>query len=290
MVGSSAVFAALGAAACFGAGTALQHRSAVGAPARHFLRPRLLAHLLTRPQWILGSAFAGVGLVLHVLALDLGQLAVVQPLLVTTLVFALPVSAALERRAIRVRELVWAAATIAGLTLFLLVARPGPPRHAVDLDDPGLVLLPVLALVGLAVIWSRYGSPWRRALSLGLAAGACFGVLAALVKVIVDQLAAGGPAVVATSWPLYTLLAVGGVGLVLNMSAFQAGPLGASLAAITITDPVVSVALGVSGFGERIAGAPGDIVAEVVGLLLMSVGVAATAQSAAGRGEAVSTR
>lgn len=284
MGASAAIWVALGAAACFGGGNALQHRSATGAPGRHFLRPRLLGHLLTRPLWLAGTVFAGAGLLLHVLALDLGPLTVVQPLLVTSLVFGLLVAAWLDRRRLLAREVGWALATVIGLAAFLLVARPGPPQHAVDLDDPGLVLLPVAAFVGLTVAWSRRGSPWRRALALGVATGACFGVLAALVKVIIDEFDAGNLATVALSWPLYTLLAVGALGLLLNMSAFQVGPLGASLAAITIVDPVVSVALGVAGFGERLAATPADVAAEVAALLLMSVGVAATAQFAAGRG------
>jgi drug/metabolite transporter (DMT)-like permease len=283
-VGASvAVYAALGAAACFGFGTALQHRSATEAPARHFLRPRLVAHLMTRPLWLAGSVSAGLGLALHVVALDLGTLAVVQPLLVTSLLFALPVSAGLERRWVRPTEIAWALVTVAGLALFLLTARPGPARHPVDLDEAGLVLLPFLGLMVVATAASRGGGPRLRALALGLATGTCFGVLAGLVKVVVGQLGNGGFGTVLASWPIYGLAVIGAVGLVLNMSAFQVGPLGASLAALTIVDPLVSVALGVAGFGERLSSGSVSIALEAAGLLVMSVGVAATAQYAAGR-------
>lgn len=281
---SVAVYAALGAAACFGFGTALQHRSATDAPARHYLRPRLLAHLMTRPLWLAGTLSAGLGLALHVVALDLGTLAVVQPLLVTSLLFALPISAALERRWVGARELAWALVTVGGLALFLLTAQPGPARHPVDLDEAGLVLLPFLGVVAIAAGVARGGGPRTRALALGLATGACFGVVAGLVKVVVGQLGNGGPGTVLGSWPIYGLAAIGVIGLVLNMSAFQVGPLGASLAALTIVDPLVSVALGVAGFGERLSGGALFIALEVVGFVVMSVGVWATAQHAAGRG------
>ncbi|MHB2022651.1 MAG: DMT family transporter [Mycobacteriales bacterium] len=283
MAASLAIYSALGAAACFGVGNALQHRSALSAPARHFLRPRLLAHLVTRPLWLTGTLLAAAGLGLHVLALDFGQLAVVQPLLVTSLLFALPASAALDRRWVRRKEIFWALVTLAGLTLFLVIAAPSPAHHRVDLDEAGLVLVPVLLLVGFAALLARHGTPRRRALALGLSTGACFGVLAALVKVVLYQLSQAGFLGLLTSWPLYGLLAIGGVGLVLNMSAFQAGPLGASFAALTIVDPLVSIALGIAGFGERLTGGGLAVALEACGLLVMSVGVAATAQFATGR-------
>lgn len=124
MSASIAVYSALGAAACFGVGNALQHRSARRAPATHFLRPRLVGHLLTRPQWLLGTTLAAVGLGLHVLALDLGQLAVVQPLLVTSLLFALPAAAVLDRRRVSRTELFWASLTLGGL----IISRWSPHR------------------------------------------------------------------------------------------------------------------------------------------------------------------
>jgi drug/metabolite transporter (DMT)-like permease len=280
MVGAgSAVAAALGASVFLGTGTALQHRSAREAPGAHFLRPSLLAHLLTRRLWVAGSLAAAVGLGLHVLALDLGELALVQPLLVTSLLFALPVSAIVRRRTLGWTEGRWALVTAAGLALFLIVASPGPARHPVDVDATGVVLVPVLAVVGCAPLLSLRGSPRWRAVVLGLAAGACFGVLAAIVKVTLHVLG-NGLGDLLTSWPLFALVAVGLLGLLLNMSAFQAGPLAASLAAVTIANPIVSIALGVTGFGEKLAAGSIAHVLEAVGLLVMSVGVLRTARVA----------
>lgn len=151
-----------------------------------------------------------------------------------------------------------------------------------DLDNAGAVLVPVLVVAAISALLSRAGSPRHRALTLGLATGACFGVLAALVKVVIAELSRGGVLGLVTTWPLYGLAVIGGVGLLLNMSAFQAGPLAASFAALTIVDPLVSIALGVAGFGERLTSTPLAIGLEVLGLAVMSAGVAATARFAAG--------
>ena len=79
---------------------------------------------MTRPAWIAGLLTAGVGLVLHAVALAHGQLAVVQPLLVSGMLFALPVSALLERRRPSGVEWLWALILVAGLAAFLVAARP----------------------------------------------------------------------------------------------------------------------------------------------------------------------
>src|SRR5579875_3380050 len=85
---------------------------------------RLLGHLLTRPAWVAGLVAAAIGLVLHVLALAHGQLAVVQPLLISGVLFALPVSALLEGRRPSGREWLLALVLVAGLATFLLAGRP----------------------------------------------------------------------------------------------------------------------------------------------------------------------
>lgn len=100
----------------------LQHRASAASSSVLFLRPRLLGHLLTRPLWLAGVALGAVGLSLHVLALDLGALALVQPLLVASLLFALPFSAWLNRRRPAAGEWGWAAATVLALGAFLVLS------------------------------------------------------------------------------------------------------------------------------------------------------------------------
>ncbi len=90
--------AALGSALAAATSSVLQHRSARSAPVARRATGRLLGHLVTRPVWLAGLVAGAAGLVLHALALSGGRLAVVQPLLVSGMLFALPVSVALEGR------------------------------------------------------------------------------------------------------------------------------------------------------------------------------------------------
>ncbi|MDQ2725502.1 MAG: DMT family transporter, partial [Actinomycetota bacterium] len=126
-----AVISALAAAACFAAGSALQHHSAGAIPAftGFGLRDlsRFVWNTLRHPSWLAGSGADVVGLGFHALALNQGPLTLVQPVLVTGVIFALPMRAAIDRRPPGRNEMIIAGALVAGLILFLVSATPGSP-------------------------------------------------------------------------------------------------------------------------------------------------------------------
>jgi hypothetical protein len=80
-----------------------------------------------------------------------------------------------------------------------------------------------------------------------------------------------GPAALLVSWQLYTLLITGAVGLLLNQLSFQAGPLVASLPAITVVDPLLAVLFGVVIYDENLRHTPLAIVCEFGFLALLAV-------------------
>ncbi|HEY0237836.1 MAG TPA: hypothetical protein VGC37_04250, partial [Friedmanniella sp.] len=110
---------ALGAAVVFGAATALQHRAASGVSRVDTVPGKLLVRLLQRPSWLAGLGLSGVAFVLHVAALHTGPLTLVQPIVVTTTVFAVFIRSALERSLPDRAEVLWAACTLVGLTIFV---------------------------------------------------------------------------------------------------------------------------------------------------------------------------
>ncbi|MEV4082527.1 hypothetical protein AB0J43_19860, partial [Nonomuraea fuscirosea] len=100
----------------FALGAALQQFEAAGTA-----KPGLLA-LLRRPRWLLGGASILAGGGLHIVALGLGPLTVVQPMGVASLLFALPLAAALHGRRPARNELAAAGVVAIGLIgLVLLV-------------------------------------------------------------------------------------------------------------------------------------------------------------------------
>jgi drug/metabolite transporter (DMT)-like permease len=274
---AAAVGTALGAAICFGVAMVLQYRASSVAPQQLFLRPQLLGHLLTRPVWLVGVALSAVGLALHVAALALGSLAVVQPLLVSGLLFALPLAAVLDHRPLSWRQWTWAAVAIASLAAFLVSARPSAGRGGLDIDHATPVLIPAALLLVAVVIASRGGRPARRGVLLGVATGIGYAFVDVLIKDTV-HIGLHHSTSVLTSWQIYVLLVAGVVSILLNQSAFNVGPIGPALAGISVVHPLLSVAIGATGFHEHLAAGALARTVESLALVLLVVGVVQVTQ------------
>jgi hypothetical protein len=264
--------AALLAAALFGASTALQHRSAglVSDGSRDGERlSGFIGRTLRHPLWIIG-AFADIGgFALHALALGEGPLTLVQPLLVSSIVFALVLRQLLERRWPRRSQLVWASALTLGLVLFLTASTPaiGVAQPADPLPATVIGVLIGCGALGFFVAGRRYRGS-AAAVLLGIATGLSYAALAGLLKEDMGLLNRG-VAVLAASWPFYGLIAVGAFGLVVNQLAYRAGPLSSSLPAIMTVDPIVSLVIGAAVFDEGFRNGPAELLGEVAGLALV---------------------
>lgn len=283
-----AVISALAAAAFFAAGSALQHHSAGAIPAFTGFGPRGVSRFvwdsLRHPSWLAGSGADVVGLGFHAFALNQGPLTLVQPVLVTGVIFALPLRAAIDRRPPGRNEMVMAAVLVAGLILFLVAATPGSP--AVAPADHNPVVVTVVAVAAAMAICAgagrRLGGSTGAAV-LGAGAGISFAATAAALKGTTDAFSHGLVAVF-TGWPLYLLVAAGAVGLLLNQLAFASGPLRASLPAITTLDPLASLVIGVVVYDERLRHGPLAVVAAAVGLTVVVAATLALTRSEAGPG------
>jgi len=271
---AAAVFS-LVAALLYATASVLQHRAAVQVPEEHSLRVGLLGHLARKPWWVAGVAADAGGFVAQFLALGHGPLVIVQPLLVSGLLFALPLGAALSHRRITTQELWAAGAVVLGLAALLIAASPAPGR-ADATTTAWASLLTATLVPGALLVLGALRIPSLKPVLLATSAGVVYGLTAALTKVTAHQLGHGISHVVA-GWELYVLVAVGLVGMVLTQSAFQAGPLRASLPALTVADPVVSALIGMTAFHEHVEQGPVRIVVELAGALVMVGGVIALA-------------
>lgn len=278
-----AVLAALGASSLFAVAAAFQHRSAVDAPAALSLRPRGIAPFvkatLTHKMWLAGTSAELAGFGLHAVALHTGGLTLVQPILVSNVLFAFPLNHRLHHSRPSRRELAWAAVVVVGLAGFIATAtlastssKPPDPTPAA-LAAAGAV---VAAFVCVALGRRRAGT--ASAALLGVSAGIAFAGTAALIKTSTDLLVSGVGALL-SSWPLYALLAVGAAALTLNQLAFQAGPLSASLPAITTVNPLLSVVIGLAVYDEPIRHSPLALASEALALgVLVTAAIALTLQ------------
>jgi drug/metabolite transporter (DMT)-like permease len=237
---------------------------------------RSAVNLVRNPLWAAGWVADGLGFAMQAGAVHVGSLSVVQPLLVTTLLFSLPLAALGAHRRPRWRDWAGAAAACAGLALVLSGRRAAA---ATGVHQARLLMLALLvaAVAGGLVLVGRNAR--GRPVYQSVAAGMMFGLGAAFTKLVADSLASRGIGETATYWAAYALIAVSLTGLVLQQVAFSAGSLPATMAAMTITDPLVSYILGVGGFGEH---APHGVLAltgMLTGVALLSTGIGLLARS-----------
>jgi drug/metabolite transporter (DMT)-like permease len=273
-----AIATALTSALLYAVASVLQHHSASTMPTEKSMRVGLLVALAARPLWMLGI-LADIGAyAAQFVALGHGSLVLVQPLLVTGLLFALPIGAAVSHRRLSMGEWAAAAAVVVGLAVFLVVASPGSGHDDATSAAWGVTAGAVMGPVSLIVVVAIRRQGASRATLLAAAAGGVMGLAAALTKAVAHQLGIGvGHAL--GSWETYGLLACAGLGLLLVQSAFQAGPLRWSLPMLTVTETVVGIVIGAVLLAETISSAPEDIVLELVSLGVMAAGVFALGKS-----------
>ncbi|MFU8871643.1 DMT family transporter [Micromonospora sp. SL4-19] len=273
---------ALGAAAAYGVSSLLQFRASRKVPEERAGQPRLLVRLVHVRGWRWSTVLAAVAFALQIAALSLVPLILVQPLLVTGLIWYVLLFAAAEHDRPDSRILLESGLCLLGLSIFLAVARPtrGQGRGLESFGSAALLCIAVIVTVGLClVIALGLGRKWRP-LPLAAAAGICYGVTAGLVSSLGLQpeeglLAAFG------HWQTYGVIVLGPFGVLLSQNAYQAGPMGApALATITVTDPLVSIGVGLLWLGERIMTAPWFVVGEVLALVLVVVAVSLLARRA----------
>ena len=275
---------ALVAAVLIGAGISLQHRSAAAEEAHVAMDPRLVARLVRRRTWLLGTGVAAAGFVFEASAIGSGRLVLVEPIMATAVLFALFIAAVHDRRRLGRREWRGVVATIVGVGGFLAVAAPSgghDPDPAVPWVVP-IALFGTLVVIGAAV--ARRLAPQRRGVVLAGLAGLGFGVASSLIKLVTDVADAGGVGDVPTHWSIWAWALVSPTAFLLQQSALHATHLGAALPATTTLSPTTSALLGAIMFGEQIRGG-WAVPAEVVLVALMLVGVATLASSPIIEGE-----
>jgi hypothetical protein len=272
-----AVLVAIAGAITFGASDVIEQRATHRVAKRPPLDLRLFADLAVNRLWLIGIAVDISASAMQAIALHFGPLALVQPILVLDLLFAVVITAALTRR--RPDRVLGAGVLCctAGLALFLVVARPRSP--AVKVAPTILVPLGagVAGVIALCLIAWRLSPRRFLPLATAFACGAIFGVTAFLLKEITQTIGLGfNPP--SQQWPLYAFIIAEPIGFLLNQNAFQESSLIAPVLAIrTVTDPLVAIGIGLVWLNEQIASSPGAIAAEVVGLIIMSAGVVALA-------------
>ena len=267
-----AVLAALAAGCSFAVGSVLQQSAAREAPIAESLSWWLLVDLAHRRRWLLGIGADVVSFGLQALALGFGPIALVQPLLVTGVLFAIPLSVRYRGLRLHAREWIATAAVAAGLVLFLLGADPDSGTPEATWGNWILVLIGVGALAFVGITLGRIADGTARASLYALAAGGAFGLLAALTKSSTHLLGEGAVTFF-TSWQPYAMAGVAVCGAIVQQSAFQAGPLAASVPVMDAVEPTTAVLIGVFAFNESLATSAPALALEALGIVLLLTGI-----------------
>jgi hypothetical protein len=246
-----AVLCAVVAACAYGLSNVLQQHEAEQIDQQETMRFGFLGRLARRPRWLMGIGADVGGYVFEALAIGIGTLVVVEPIMATSLLASLFFGALINHRVITRLDWVAAAVFALGISVFLILVGPSAgtsvaPVHAWLLAAP---LIAAFVLACVSVARSHTGS--YRAVALGLAAGTLFGTSALLTRAFVHYLS-GGIVNWVPHWEPYALAFTSITGLLLAQSAFQTGSLAAAVSAEQIMQALTGAALGIGMLNEHV--------------------------------------
>ncbi|KOU03186.1 membrane protein [Streptomyces sp. NRRL F-2295] len=222
--------------------------------------------LVRNGVWWVAVALNGAGAVLHVVALAYGPLSLVQPLGALTIVFALPLAALFVGR--RAGATAWRGALMATAGLGGLLALTGDAEpHTLDGPEQVLLASVTFGAVGVLVVFARtLRRPVLRSAVLATGAGGAFGMASVFTKTVAVEWTSGSFRTGVL--PLLAIAGLAAAGLFLSQAAYRGAGLTAPLATVTVVNPVVAAAIGITLFGEHFRlGAPGTALALCCGAL-----------------------
>lgn len=262
---------ALVAAALNACASVLQRRASADEPDERAFSIQLLLNLVSKPVWLAGIAAMLLGFLVQATALTLGDIALVQPLLIAELPFVLLLAAGVFHTPLRARE--WTAVDLlaVGLAAFLVcLGSSGGGAATAGLAAWLIGVAGTLGLAGVLVTVGYYSRGPSRAGWLGIATDVVFGLTAVLVAGV-GAAYRNGLIGVLTAWQTWVLVILGPLAFFLLQNALQAGDLVASQPGMTLADPVVAVVWGLTVFGEHVRDGPW-LVGTFVGIGLLIVG------------------
>ncbi|CAL9351844.1 hypothetical protein SUDANB6_00483 [Streptomyces sp. enrichment culture] len=277
------VLLSLVSAVAYAGGAIVQERVAESSPERQYAP-------LRRPGWWAAVALNGFGGLLHVAALAYGPLSLVQPLGALTIVFALPMAALFVGR--RAGATAWRGALLAtvGLAgLLSLVGTSGGQSPATS-ERVAVTLVTGGAVVALMVAGrAAHRHPAVRGMLLATASGISFGMSSVFTKLVATGWTGG---VTAADLPSLAVIGVFATsGMLLSQASYKGAGLAAPLATLTVVNPVLAAAVGITLFGETFRhGTTGTLLALGCGavaagglILLTAERIARTRQGAGAR-------
>jgi drug/metabolite transporter (DMT)-like permease len=244
---------ALVAAFFFALAATLQQKGALGMGEVSLGSPSSFLKLARQKWWLLGTLALLTGYVFQAVALANGRLAVIQPLLVTTIVFALPLGYLLTSQVIHRREVLGAGIVVLGLAVFTVIGEASEGKDNAPADQWALAVIVFGLISGVLFVLGGRGPASRKAAFYGACAGVLFGLSASLCKPAMEILGDDGVASMLASWEFYAFALAGILAFVIQQVSLATGNLAASVATVSVCNPLVSILIGTLLLDERLA-------------------------------------
>lgn len=269
---------ALGAAACYEVGYAIQALEARRAPAKTALRPSLIGYLLGRPIWLAATILSLVGWPLQILALSQAPLTLVQPTLALGLLLLLALGVRLLGEPVGRKEVVGVAVIIAAVGV---IAWAGPREVGEVPRTVGLaVVLGLLAVIALAPYAVNLVRSGRSPVALLIAGAGAADAMAAFVAKLVAEDAAAGAWASLVAW-VAIVGAVVLMGVISETTALQRSAATRVAPAVLVIQIAVPVVLAPIVGGESWGSTPLGGAVLAAGVVALAVGVALLGSSPA---------
>ncbi|MEV7085641.1 hypothetical protein AB0O07_07070 [Streptomyces sp. NPDC093085] len=266
-----AIFLAVLNAVCYTTAARLQHQ-ATHATAPVAGRSSRTAALVRSPRWLAGLALLATGGALHVTALRLAPVTVVQPLGVTTIVLSVLWGAySRSARPGWTTVLALVGIVVGAGSFAAIAARVTVPTTVTSSAQLKSTLLVAAVLAGCVTIARRVSGP-ARALTLALGAGSAYGCMSVMMRATGEELTSGGvgPGFFGALAALGLTVAAG---FLLVQGSHASGPPEITVACLTLVDPFVAVLIGVGLLGEAPGLTPNTATAALACWTLALLGV-----------------
>jgi drug/metabolite transporter (DMT)-like permease len=261
---------ALIAAFLFALAATLQQKGALNLPTISLAHPMSLVRLAGQTAWLVGTLALFTGYLFQAGALDRGRLSIIQPLLVTTVVFALPLGYLITGQHVGRREILGAVVIIVGLGLFVSFGDPAGGNDNAS-NAQWAVTIGLLSLLSVLLLVFGRGGLTMKAAVYGTVAGILFGLSSALTKPTLDDLHQSVGTML-SHWECYALAVAGVLGFVLQQVSLGTGRLAPSVATVSVANPIVGILIGILLFDERLSRPAWHVVVAVAGLALALIG------------------
>lgn len=230
--------------------------------------------LLRNPRWVLGLLLLGAGMALNVVALSLGTLTVIQPIGAIALVITTVVNSRDQGIRLNRATVVAISVCVTGSALFVLMAVNvvSENTHVRESEELTVVMLLAVVIVifgGSLVLFKRR----LKAFFFILGAGVLFGFVAVLTRIISRQVFdPNGLFLLNVQWySIIAIAAAGGLGSWLVQSAYASGPPDLVIAGLTVIDPMIGIAIGITILGELRPDVPPVVAISMAGSALLAI-------------------